>query len=158
MRAGIDTSVIVNVLCSGTDRGDASRYPHSLRLLDAVDDGRVQAGLSTMVLVETFATNAIRGTPEPRAEMAKRRSAAVKWATDGTFELVEVDRQVAELARELSWQYQLMAPDAIVLATSVDRGHEALFTWDSDLLKVGTHDDLHVVEPRAFVSDDVLFR
>jgi len=48
----------------------------------------------------------------------------------------EVDRAVAERARELIWSHNLRGPDAVHLATALQLGLSTMDTFDGDLIKL----------------------
>lgn len=157
-RVVIDSCVFINALCGGTDPREQERHPYSLRLFDAAEVGTIEAVIPAIVCAEVLGAGAIRGNHVQSSERRPRRLAARDWLTNGRFLMVEVDRTIVEHAAELSWRYQLKGADAIVLATAIDSECEALYTWDSDLLKVPAAAGVRIIEPVAFSDrEDDLF-
>ena len=137
-RVALDT----NVLWHGMLPSNDPIAPVCRELLRAVDDGKLEAYVSTLSMVE------LPKVVRPQLQIEKLvalteelRSSRIVW--------VPLDEAIALKSRELGLERNLApAYDAVVLATAVHVGAEALYTYDRDDFPVGkTIDGVHVQSP-----------
>lgn len=148
----LDTSVIVAILLN-EDRGKLA-----VDVLEAFQNGVRECVISPLVIGEIYGTPKIREVT--RAGMA--RTAAKKAAlgdilrVDKFLEqlegwdaciLIENTRRQGIMVREFGLRHQLKGPDAMHLAAAIEAGCSNLFTFDRDLLKIGSEQGVEISEP-----------
>lgn len=149
-RVAIDTCVFIDVLTRGQAPGSAQRLADSIRLFRAAESGLVRATLCAIVPAEVAGASPMREVDGDRAETRRRRKAALDWIQGFAFDLVEVDRGLAEAAAELTAPYALKGPDALVLAAAIASGCETLYTWDERLLRIQGESGLRILTPEDY--------
>lgn len=99
-------------------------------VLSAAEEGKIEIVTSAWTLTEVIKKKGEK--PIPRTSEQKIRD-----FFENPYILVrEVDRFVAEQARDLIWAHGLKGPDAVHLATAVRLGLTVMDTFDIDLLKL----------------------
>ncbi len=118
---------------------EVGRFEDCVRLLEDAEAGRVLAVTSAMRLVEVTGGTSSRSQARP----------IIRDFFDNEYiRLVEVDRLLAESARELVWLHQLNAVDAVHVAAAIRASCDVLFTFDRHLLKLNGSISPRVEEPR----------
>lgn len=137
-RFTFDTNVFWHGLLPTGD----SIAPTCQRLLEAVDDGEIEAWCSTLVLIEL--PKVLTGQLP-----IERLVALTEALRDSRMHWVPLTESIAMRARELSLERGLApAYDAAMLATATEVGATTLMTYDRDDLPIGeTIDGVTVLEP-----------
>lgn len=99
-------------------------------VLTAAEDGKIEIVTSAWTLTEVIKKKGEK--PIPKASEQKIRD----FFENPYIIIREVDRFVAEYARDLIWAHGLRGPDAVHLATAIRLGLTVMDTFDSDLLKL----------------------
>lgn len=126
-RALIDTNVFV----SARNRNE-SGHAACRRLLDRIDDGEIQAIVSTISLAE------IRAGLAPAEARSIWQAFVSHLLTSPNYEVEPVDVEIAETAGELREQTKLTLPDALIVATGHLRGAAFVVTQDQQLGRLQT--------------------
>jgi hypothetical protein len=109
---------------------DPQKAPHCEGVLQAAADGRIQIVTSALTLTEVIR---LKGKPRlPRASEDKIRA----FFEHDWIVVRDVDRFLAEAARELIWTNNLRPKDAIHVATALELKLPQLDTFDKDLHKL----------------------
>ena len=101
--------------------------PLFLGLFEAAERGHVQLALTTITLAEVL-TGPLK---HKQTALAKRYENALN-----KYQVLPLTATIAGLAAQLRIQYRLKLPDAVQLASALDRGAAALVTHDRDFSKV----------------------
>ena len=101
--------------------------PLFLGLFEAAELGQVQLALTTITLAEVL-TGPLK---HKQTTLAKRYENALN-----KYQVLPLTATIASLAAQLRIQYRLKLPDAVQLASALDRGAAALVTHDRDFSKV----------------------
>lgn len=123
-RVLVDTNVFLAARAPREPGHDASRH-----LLDAVDDGRLEAMVSVVTLAELRA--GFRGTQVP----ALWTPFLSHLRASPSYSIEPVDEAIAITAGELREFTHLTLPDALIVATARLRAADFLVTRDQDLLR-----------------------
>jgi predicted nucleic acid-binding protein len=120
-----------NVLWHGLLPSDDPVSVTCRRLLEAVDDGEIQAFASTMSLVEL---PKVIAPPLP----LERLVALTETLRHSRIIWIPVDEAIAFRARDIALQQQLApAYDAVILATAIEIRASRLYTHDREDFPVG---------------------
>ena len=125
----IDTSPWISVLDQEPDRAE-----HVLRLLEQAERNEIRVFVSTVTITET-----VKGPSASDMLMSIDQERVFNDFMDNAFiTLVSVDPVVAKRGRDLRRQFRwLKTPDALIVATALATGSEALYTYDErDLLRL----------------------
>ena len=128
----IDTNPIVYIL-EGNPLGEPFRS-----IFEAVDSGRIRA-LATPITVAEVVSGPLKKNREAPAERYRRTI-----TQNSSWEIRDIDADIAVLAARLRLRHSLQLPDAFQLAVALEEGCSALVTHDrdfgtvSDLLVLGT--------------------
>ena len=98
-----------------------------LGLFEAAERGQVQLALTTITMAEVL-TGTLK---HKQTALAKRYEIALN-----KYQVLPLTATIAGLAAQLRIQYRLKLPDAVQLASALDRGAAALVTHDRDFSKV----------------------
>lgn len=100
------------------------------RILEDAKEGKTELIVSAVVQVEVIRP---RSSPQPIPHEAREKIRAffeneyIKWRN--------IDRIIADLARDLCWEYRIHPRDAIHLAVAIDTECDLFETTDNQLLK-----------------------
>ena len=113
---------------------------HSLactNILDAARDGLVELHTSYFTVAEVLAKE------PPLARRTREDQQTIKKLMDSDFiNYSAVEMLVSEIARNVSWEFQVKPPDAIHIATAIQRKCSVFYTTDVPLLaRSGSHND-----------------
>lgn len=131
----IDTSPWIALLSKEADRAE-----HVLRLLEQAERNEIKVFVSTVTITET-----VKGPKAADLLITEEQEALFVEYMDNPFiTLVSVDPVVAARARDLRRQVRwLKTPDAMILATALVTGSEALYTYDqTDLVRLHASPDV----------------
>jgi predicted nucleic acid-binding protein len=111
---------------------EAGRVESCLRVEKAARGGAVEIYTSTATFVECVW---IKGQPD---KLSKEHEQVIqKYFMHKYIRAINCDRQIAEAARNLIWQFPHLKPkDAIHVASAISQQVEILHTYDDDLLKL----------------------
>lgn len=121
MKVLLDTNVFIAVKNMEAD------HQHCEKILDAVDDKKIEAVLSTIIVAEVltgFYQNKEVGEAEHFMTQAKQ-----------SYQIFPVDLEVAERAARLRSDKNMKLPDAIIIATAEIANAERLISKDNTLKK-----------------------
>ena len=133
----LDTNIFLNV-----KNKEQQFYGFSKKLLDAVDNGKVQAIVSVVTVAEICA-----GYHEAGEEREKHDFMA-HIQSSPNFKVVNLDPSLADYSGKIRAQTKLRLPDAIVVATALMEKAQAIATHDqrlnnaSKLIKVASAREL----------------
>lgn len=99
-------------------------------VLEAAEEGRIEIVTSAWTLTEVIKKKGEKPIPK-ESEQKIRDFFENPWII-----VREVDRFVAESARDLIWRHGLKGPDAVHLATALRLGLTVMDTFDDDLIKL----------------------
>jgi hypothetical protein len=111
---------------------EAGRVEMCLRIEKAAKNGEVEIYTSTATFVECVW---IKGQPD---KLSKEHETVIqRYFMHKYIRAINCDRQIAEAARNLIWQFPHLRPkDAIHVASAIAQQVEVLHTYDEDLLKL----------------------
>jgi predicted nucleic acid-binding protein len=111
---------------------EAGRVETCLRIEKAAKDGHLEIYTSTATFVECVW---IKGNPD---KLSKEHEEIIqKYFLHKYIRAINCDRQIAEAARNLIWDFPHLKPkDAIHAATAIAHQVDELHTFDDDLLKL----------------------
>ena len=145
----VESSVYIALLTReiGVDP-NLPRWLLAQSVLERALRGEVELVTSAYTIVEVNGGQSMAADPELRA----RVSALFRYPW---LEIVEVDRLIAERARELIWQVRdsgspLKNDDMIHLASALDQGCDKLLTWDAKhLIPLSGSSGIQIEPPQA---------
>lgn len=144
-RIYFDTCVYV-VVFKGGDAGYPERLEQSLAALDAAQRGVLEPITSTLTIAEVFGSPLTGGhVPRPVKEQSVEKAETYFRAARET--LVELDEELSYRASRIAQQHHLKGGDAVHAASALRAGCSRLFTWDKDLLKIGSLEGIQVCQP-----------
>ncbi|MCI4329149.1 MAG: PIN domain-containing protein [Thermoplasmata archaeon] len=123
-RVLVDTNVFLAARAAREPGHAASR-----RLLDAVDDGRLEALVSVITLAELRAGFTVAKLPALWTPFLSHLRASHSYSVE------PVEEEIALAAGELRESTHLGLPDALILATARLRGAKFVATLDLELLR-----------------------
>ncbi len=135
-----DSAACLAFLLNEPGRADACQG-----VLDAAEDGKLELVISALVIAEVLA---LRGKqPIPQAEATMVRQCFRRQS----FLVVNLDRFIAEHAREVVWDKGIKPKDAIHVATALSANVPFLDTFDAGLIaksgQVGGDPRLVICQP-----------
>ena len=113
------------------------------QVLEAGERGEIKIVTSALTLTEVVY---IKG----RQKMTKKDEDLIQgWFEKPFIILMDVDRRIAERARQLIWQHESLKPkDSIHVASALVAKVESLHTFDEDLLKLNSRiSSLKIIKP-----------
>jgi len=120
----LDTNIFLNV------KNREERYYESSKwVLDAADDGRIHAVVSVVSIAELCAGYYSAGDERGRQEMIMHLS-----SSQG-FSIVELSVKLADAAGKIRAETGLRLPDAIIVASGLERGATFIVTHDGEFEK-----------------------
>lgn len=120
-----DSNAFLGWLSGETDKAGACEG-----VLQAAEAGKVEIVTSAWTLTEVVRKKGEKPIPRESEE-------TIRAFFENPWILIrEVDRAVAERARDLIWSHNLRGPDAVHLATALRLGLSTMDTFDSDLIKL----------------------
>jgi predicted nucleic acid-binding protein len=120
-----DSCAFLGFLNNEADKADKCEA-----VLNAAGEGQIDIVTSALTLTEVIKTKG--GPPIPRDQEQKIRD----FFEHPWIIVREVDRFVAEQARDLIWAHSLKPYDAIHLATALNLKLSVMDTFDDDLIKL----------------------
>jgi predicted nucleic acid-binding protein len=126
--SGPDAILDTNVFVSARNPQEEG-YAQCRAILDAIDNARIRAIVSTITLAE------LRAGYSPEEVPTVWRPLSAHLLSSPNYHVHPVDADIAEAAGRLRQASRLALPDAIVVATGMVRGADCLVTQDQVLLK-----------------------
>lgn len=126
--SGPDAILDTNVFVSARNPQEEG-YAPCRALLDAIDNARIRAVVSTITLAE------LRAGYSPEEVPTVWRPLSAHLLSSPNYDVESVDADIAEAAGTLRHSARLALPDAIIVATGQVRGANCLVTQDVNLLK-----------------------
>ena len=120
----LDTNIFINV-----KNREKPYYEHSRRILEAIDEGKVRALVSTIVIAEMCTGYYMFGDIEGKEKFLSHILASPN------YEVVNVDTKIADLAGKIRIETDVKLPDAILVATALLKEAYAIVTHDKELKK-----------------------
>jgi predicted nucleic acid-binding protein len=119
--------------------------------LDEAAAGRIEIVVSALALVEVLY---VRGQPPIKRDHAAK---ITQFFQQPFFTIVNVDRRIAERARDVHWDHGVSTRDAVHVATALEAAAECLETCDGPLVKlsgkVGGTPTLVICKPGAGLQE-----
>ena len=153
----VDTCVFVHAFCDGAN-GPSDLVEASRQLFARAEAGDIHVHVSAVTIAEVPAINYLRDDDPRRPKSTRRRTEEREklktWLASRTT-AVEVDQSLALAAGEAGHQYQLKGADAIIYASAIEAGVDALITTDKGLLKADSH-AMPVLAPTRIGGQDII--
>lgn len=154
----IDTCIFVHAFCEGAN-GDPDTVEASRQLFSRIDANDAQAYISSVTIAELLSINYLRSDDPRKPKSGRRRNEErnklIAWL-DAHVDVVELDRSLALEAGGLGNEHLLKGADAIIYASAIEAGVQALVTTDKGLLKTDGA-DMRVVRPTQ-LGGQLVFR
>ena len=132
----LETSVFLAIIKGEKGRVDTCRA--------VLDDGRTRTTKTiTSALTLAEVVRGPDGVLPAKAEDTIKGFFRLSW-----LHVIDVDRIIANRARDVARDHGLKPPDAIHVATALERGAKTLFTFDDKILKV-VENGLDVSKPKG---------
>ena len=125
MRVFLDTGVFLNIL------NKESGYKSSVKLLEKIQDKKVEGFLSVITFAEMFSIY---------YRISKEKTNSAKnfvQSITGEENIVPVIRSIAELAGKIKAEYKVSLGDALIISTSIKIGCDYLVSFDPEIKNVG---------------------
>jgi len=120
----LDTNIFLDV-----KNREESFFLSSKQILDAVDEGKIQAIVSVVSMAELcagyYSAGDERGKQELLAHLLSTKS----------YSIVELDVKLSDSAGRIRAETGLRLPDAIIVASGIDRGATYIVTHDEEFKK-----------------------
>jgi predicted nucleic acid-binding protein len=120
--AVLDTNILLNAKNANEQHSE-----HSLQILDAVEDGSINAILSIITIAELCTGYYLQGDKKGKAELLTHLI-----STKG-FVIVDLDLEIADAAARIRADTGLRLSDAIIIATGLAKDAQYLVTHDKEL-------------------------
>jgi len=120
----LDTNIFLNV-----KNREEPYYDSSRRVLNTVDEGRMRAVISVVSIAELCA-----GYYSARDERGKQELIMHLLSSKG-FIIVDLDVKLADAAGRIRAETGLRLPDAIIVASGLERGATYIVTHDDEFKK-----------------------
>lgn len=153
----VDTCVFVHAFCDGAN-GPSDIVEASRRLFAHAEAGDIHVYVSAVTIAEVLAINYLRDDAPRRPKSTRRRAEEREklktWLASRTT-TVEVDQSLALAAGEAGHHYKFKGADAIIYASALEAGVDALITTDKGLLKADSH-AMPVLAPTKMGGQDII--
>jgi len=136
--AVLDTNIFLIV-----KNKEEPHYEFSKQVLDAVDNGRIQAVVSVVSVAEICVGYYLAGDEKGKQELIAH------LASSKTFSVMEVDLGLADAAAKIRVETGLRLPDAIIVATGLAKGATYVVTHDEEFSKANRY--LEVVTSQEMI-------
>ena len=135
MKVCLDTNIFISV------KNEEDNSPFCEKILDAIDDNRLEAVISTIVIAEVL-VGFYQNKEDQEAE--KFLSQAMS-----KYEIIPVNIEIAKKAAEIRGKLKIKLPDALISATTIFSKSEILITNDIPLVKKMEY---QILSPTIFVE------
>ena len=124
----LDTNILLNA-----KNTNEPHSMHSLQVLDAVEDGSMQAIISVISIAELCTRYYLQGDGRGKEELLSHLI-----STKG-FVIAGLDVPISDAAARIRADTGLRLPDAIIIATGLAKGTRYLVTHDKELKKASRY-------------------
>lgn len=124
MRIVLDTNIFLNV----KNRGEPYFSP-SKQILDAVDEGKLQAIISVITIAELCSGYYSAGDERGKQELITH------LLSTESYKVVDLDIKLSDLAGRIRAETGLRLPDAIIVASGIESGATYIVTHDEEFRK-----------------------
>jgi predicted nucleic acid-binding protein len=124
IRICVDTNLFLNV-----KNKEKLHYKHSKKVLEAIDDGRAESIVPTVVIAELCA-----GYYEFN-QLKEKDEFLTQLATNPNYEIIDLDLRITNEAGRIRAATGLHLPDAIIVASSLAASSSVIATHDIELTK-----------------------
>jgi len=128
MTAVLDTNIFLIV-----KNREEPHYKFCKQVLDAVDNGRIQAVVSVVSVAEICVGYYLAGDEKGKQELIAH------LASSRTFSVMEVDLGLADAAARIRAETGLRLPDAIIVAAGLAKGATYVVTHDEEFEKANRY-------------------
>jgi len=137
--AVLDTNIFLIV-----KNKEEPHYEFVKKVLDAVDNGRMQAVISVISVAELCVGYYSAGDEKGRQELIAH------LASSKAFSVIEINLGIADAAAKIRSETGLRLPDAIIVATGLAKGATYIVTHDEELGKANRY--LEVVTSQEMIK------
>jgi predicted nucleic acid-binding protein len=120
----LDTNILLNV-----KNREEPYYEPSKQVLDAADEGRIHAAISVVSIAELCAGYYSAGDERGKQELI------MHLLSSKGFSIVELDVKLADVAGKIRAETGLRLPDAIIVASGLERRAAYIVTHDEEFRK-----------------------
>jgi predicted nucleic acid-binding protein len=120
-----DSNIFLTVLES-----DSLHFPKCRGVLEAIEKKEVQIVTSALTLTEVLY---LKGHPKITREKSQK---IIDFYKVASVVVINLDRKIAEMAREYVWDFDVRPKDAIHLASAIHAKIATFDTFDRDLIKL----------------------
>lgn len=135
MKACLDTNVFISVKNKEPDA------PYCERILDAIDDNKIQGVISTIVLAEVL-VGFYQNNETPEADRFLNHAIL-------QYEIIPVNVEISKNAAVIRGTMQIKPPDALISATATFAKADCLITNDIPLTK---KIEYQIITPQTFME------
>lgn|SRR5487761_100442 len=140
--AAIDTNIFISAI------NKESGYDRSIKpLLDGIDEGKIKAIVSTIVLAEICS-----GYEIAQKDSREKGEFLAHVLSSSNYEIADITVPVALDAGNLRANKGLKLPDALIVSSALRHGSEFLISNDEPVGKATTLLDLKVLSAAEFVK------
>ena len=136
--AVLDTNIFLIV-----KNKEEPHYEFSKQVLDAVDNGRMQAIISVVSVAELCVGYYLAGDEKGKQELIAH------LVSSKAFSVVEIDLGLADVAAKIRAETGLRLPDAIIVASGLAKGAAYIVTHDEEFEKANRY--LEVVTSQEMI-------
>lgn len=153
----VDTCIFVHAFCEGTN-SSLDAVESSRQLFKRAETGNLEILVSAVTVAEVLAINYLRRDDPRKPTSARRRNDErtnlKKWLQVYTI-TVEIDQSLAFEAGDAGQAHLFKGADALIYASALDAGVDALITTDKGLLKADSP-VLPVIKPMQLEMQTIL--
>ncbi|MFZ1076179.1 MAG: PIN domain-containing protein [Nitrosotalea sp.] len=135
----LDTNILLNA-----KNASEPHSVYSLQVLNAVEDGFIQAVISVISIAELCTGYYSQGDKSGKEELLAHLISAKG------FVIAELDMEIADAAARVRANTGLRLPDAMIIATGLAKGAQYLVTHDKELKKANRH--LETISPKELLT------
>ncbi len=126
--AVLDTNIFLNV-----KNKEEPYYESSKQVLDAVDEGMIQAVISVVSIAELCAGYYSAGDERGKQELIAH------LASSNGFSIMVLDLKLADAAGRIRAETGLRLPDAIIVASGLAKGATCIVTHDEEFKRANRY-------------------
>jgi predicted nucleic acid-binding protein len=140
----LDSNIYITTL-KGPETEDPAKVTTSANILALAESGAFQIYASTFIEAEV-----IKAPGEAEPLTPEQEKTIADYLNREFIVWVEVDRLIAQKARQLSRTYGIKPPDAVHVATAIRANCDQFLTWDEKLHKGGLQiETVYLCEPHT---------
>ena len=134
---------------------ETGKFEKCKATVDKVTAGEIKLMVSAITLIEVIKLKNHNMLPKEKEDIIKA------FFQNDFIKIVNVDRYIAEIARNLIWEFNVHPKDSIHVATAIFHKVPVLNTFDKDLIKLSEHiggtPTLKICEPDIIVEPRLEF-